>query len=970
MRWALEAFAIGSLVMFLASTSIEAVEEPVLASSYEEIADESGLTFKNPDLKERTIAKLRLENGLEVLLISDPLADQSSASVAVGSGSWNDPEEYPGMAHFCEHMLFLGTKKYPDSNDFFNSLSDFNGISNAFTAPDRTVYMFSCKQEGFLENLDRFSRFFIDPLFNASNVSRELHAIDQEYAKNLENDRWREYMVFKELGNPNHPNRKFSAGNSKTLAGIPSDALKTWHNHHYNADRMHLFVYSGLPLETLKEQAAAMFSSVPERPTNNSIAYQAITSSKQHGHIAYIKPIQQRQTLNLYWELPRNLSDDPTKSAELVAYTLSRGQKNSLYETLKEELLIDGMSSSVEDLGGKENKLFILTLELSSKGIEQMDTVVYRCFQALAGLRESGIPAYLFQEKNTVSLLSYEYQTRQDAFKMASSVGESLPDESLHTFPRDQVLATNYSPENLAKVLAQLKPDSCVISLSADPKLTGIEPDQKEKWFNAEYAVRAVPKPWMALWKAAKPHPDILLAKANPFIPTRFESIPSREPSAPALISETNAGVAYYARTPEFAAPEAAIHLHIRSPEIHAAAKSLVLLSLYIDHLTDLLHPTLAAAQSAGLSAHFALEKLKIHIQLSGFSDKAPLLLQEILRQMPEPPPTKEQFALYVARHEKDYANSAKELPLLQAKEFAESLLMNDQATDAEKLTALKTISYEEFLQFHRKLFEKTYTEALFAGNLTLSEARDSWVDVQHILSKGVYPKSEHAQPKVLELPNAAGPFFLEKTTEAQGNAALLAIDEGAFSLEKRSTQDILSPILREAFFNELRTKQKTGYIAKADSTEIEERLFHFFMVQSNSHQPQDLLYRFELFLEEFLQTLNETTPIARFETLQASAIHSLKTRYRNLKDKASLLDLLAFEKGAGFNYIEKRISALQSLSYEQFLSLSQEMLSRSNRKRLAILYEGRLTTPFAYEAIDTPKLLEVSRYVVKGDKK
>ena len=84
-------------------------KEPL--ASYQEIPDASELPLLNPDLKERKTAKLRLQNGLEILLISDPGIDQSSASMAVSAGSWDDPAEYPGMAHFCEHMLFLGTEK-------------------------------------------------------------------------------------------------------------------------------------------------------------------------------------------------------------------------------------------------------------------------------------------------------------------------------------------------------------------------------------------------------------------------------------------------------------------------------------------------------------------------------------------------------------------------------------------------------------------------------------------------------------------------------------------------------------------------------------------------------------------------------------------------------------------------------------------------------------------------------------------
>jgi insulysin len=137
-------------------------------------------------------------------------------------------------------------------------------------------------------------------------------------------------------------------------------------------------------------------------------------------------------------------------------------------------------------------------------------------------------------------------------------------------------------------------------------------------------------------------------------------------------------------------------------------------------------------------------------------------------------------------------------------------------------------------------------------------------------------------------------------------------------------------------------------------------------MVQSNSHQPEDLLYRFELFFEEYLQTIQTQIDPQRFNNLKATSIHSLQTRFRNLKDKAGLWNLLAFEKGADFNYIEKRIAALEALSYENFCAFVNRTLSRSNLKRLAVFFEGRLNAPFAYETIDTPKLLEISRYEAK----
>lgn len=62
---------------------------------------------------ERAYRWLRLTNDLQVMLVSDPTCDYAAAAMDVGIGSASDPEAFPGLAHFLEHMLFLGTQKFP-----------------------------------------------------------------------------------------------------------------------------------------------------------------------------------------------------------------------------------------------------------------------------------------------------------------------------------------------------------------------------------------------------------------------------------------------------------------------------------------------------------------------------------------------------------------------------------------------------------------------------------------------------------------------------------------------------------------------------------------------------------------------------------------------------------------------------------------------------------------------------------------
>ena len=144
----------------------------------------------------REYKAITLSNGLRALIISDPESSRSAAALDVHVGAMSDPLNVPGLAHFCEHMSFLGTKKYPKEDDYSSFLASHGGSSNAYTDSEDTVYYFDVNSEYLDEALDRFSQFFISPLFTISATARELNAIDSEHSKNINNDGFRFYQVF------------------------------------------------------------------------------------------------------------------------------------------------------------------------------------------------------------------------------------------------------------------------------------------------------------------------------------------------------------------------------------------------------------------------------------------------------------------------------------------------------------------------------------------------------------------------------------------------------------------------------------------------------------------------------------------------------------------------------------------------------------------------------------------------------
>ncbi len=940
---------------------------------FEQIEDRSELEILSPTLAERKVAKLRLSNGLEAYLISDPEIEQSAAALAVKAGSWNDPEEYPGMAHFLEHMLFMGNKAYPKEDEFMPFIKESGGKVNAYTASDRTVYMFSANNAAFEPGLDRFSHFFIDPLFNPSSIDRELHAVDQEHAKNVENDGWRQYMIFKETGNPQHPNAKFSTGNADTLRGIPQEAMKKWYEEHYSADKMHLIILSSLPIDDLIQLTVQDFSSVPNREVAIDNFPHDMTSEKQRGQMIYVKPVKDLKILSLTWELPKELSvDEEAKVGELLSFILKSGSKNSLLGLLKRQHLAEEINVSQEQLS-TSNKLFSIDVALTEKGIKQIDTVTTYCFEALARLKNTGIPRYIFNEVQKITEIKYAYQSRVDSFEFVMKTAHGLIDESLQTYPRKTLIPTSYNPSLITQYLQYLTAEHCLFFVIADPAKLQVETNQREKWMGAEYAIHPLSQKRMNQLTNASVNPQIGLPPPNPFIPKNLELIhtsPSEKQVVPVLLQDNNQGKMFFAEDQKYLTPEIAHLLRIKSPLIDGSAKAQSLTDLYLKAINDQLFPLISAAEAAGAQIVLRPDRFSLAVAINGYSDGSDKILEEILGNLKKAHPSKEQFNLYKESLASAYENSEKELLFIQVQQNLNSLIFNDVPTASEQLTALSSITYEAFLDFSNNLFKKAYLEGLLYGNLTKSDAKTLLERLQNKLKAEEYPKAEHLMRSVLLLPEKQGPYMIAQPTSMQGNATILMIEEGSYSFEKRACQQILGSVLQNAFFDTLRTKQQVAYIAKAWDKAEENQLMQFFAVQSSTHLPNELIARFELFLENFVKQFTTELPIERFEHVRNMAIATLQIPPENLAINGARLFLLGFEYDGDFDLIDKRIAALQKVSYEETREMADEFLSRKNTRRLAFLLEGVVPKEkdFRYELVSKEDIVRDGVFVTKRD--
>jgi protease AXL1 len=221
-----------------------------------------------------------LPNGILTLLVSDPTEDLASAALCVASGAHNDPEEIPGLAHFCEHLLFLGSKQFPHTSEFHDLLSKSGGRRNAFTTGEQTCFFFEVPSDALHKEKDEelplfnhLIKMFADcvkaPLFPESMFEKEVYAIDNEHTANVNKSGRVMYHGLRLISNRSHPFHRFATGNFFTLNDIPKikkrnvrDQMRRYYSENYVADRMTLVVRGSQSLNLLQKLAVSNFGDI------------------------------------------------------------------------------------------------------------------------------------------------------------------------------------------------------------------------------------------------------------------------------------------------------------------------------------------------------------------------------------------------------------------------------------------------------------------------------------------------------------------------------------------------------------------------------------------------------------------------------------------------------------------------------------------------------------------------------------
>ncbi|KAJ3192026.1 Insulinase (Peptidase M16) [Irineochytrium annulatum] len=860
-----------------------------------------------PDIDDRVYRIVTLQNGMDVLVVSDPSTDRSSAALDVRVGHLSDPDSVNGAAHFLEHMLFLGTEKYPGENDYSQFLSEVGGgYSNAFTSAENTNFFFEVSSDGLaLEGaLDRFAQFFISPLFDESCTERELRAVDSEHKRNMQDDSWRLQQLDQDLSNPLHPYRKFGTGSWETLKEIPEReginiraVLLDFHEKYYSANIMKLVVLGKEPIDVLERWAVEKFSPVRNMGTAVPTFPGHPLTAKELGKVIMVKPVKDLQSLNLTFPFPDTSRHYIKSPQKYINHMIGHEGAGSVLSLLKGKGWANGLAcwTSHEGEGFEFCKI---SVDLTDEGMEFWQEIVVILFQYIRMMNENGVIERIYEECKIMAMLSFRYQE-----KVAPSDFTSWVSQNLHVFAKEHILSGHYLMDQfdeslIRSLLSLLRPDNFRVTLVS----TAHEVDDtwsKAPWYGTEYKVLDMEASLLESLRSAELHPELFPPEPNPYIPREFivHTPPATEGDAtanaarpftpPTVILETPTIRLWHKLDDVHGVPRTSVRFMIRTPHAYASPRCSVLTRLYVDLVCDDLNEDAYEAEMAGLA--YGLDTLAEGFELcvEGYTDKMGVLLERIAETMKDLDASPERFKAIKEELLRSYKNFDTENPDQHASYFVNWLLQEKLHLHHEKLAELDSIAEEDVIQFANSLLLPTlHLECLVHGTLTAQQSIDLVSKLESALAPRPLPLN--ARSNILRtfiLPTACGvgdlmsPLPAPAPVTASDLVAAIAAKplprlRGGHTYRRALPSDqnvnnaveyylqvcdaadhllrarllVFEQLASEPCFDQLRTKEQLGYVAwcsvRSSATEVGFRV----LVQSEKN-PAYLEERIEAFL-------------------------------------------------------------------------------------------------------------------------
>ncbi|MGO2012588.1 MAG: insulinase family protein [Pseudoalteromonas sp.] len=884
----------------------------------------------------RTYRALTLDNGLKILLVQDKDSSKAAASMAVNAGHFDDPLDRQGLAHFLEHMLFLGTDQFPESGGFNNYVSQAGGNTNAWTGTEHTCYFFDINNQEFEQALAQFSRFFIAPLLNPAETEKERNAIEAEFKLKIKDDGRRIYQAHKETVNPDHPFAKFSVGNQQTLAdrhGCISDELQAFFNTYYQAQWMTLVICSSADIVTMELWAQQLFSDIKGSSTQKPVIKAPLYRSEDLGKVLHIEPHKHMQKLIVSFAMP-NIDDFYRhKTVSFIAHLLGYEGQGSLYSILKEQGWINALSAG-GGINGSNFKDFNISVALTDEGIEYYEDIVEMVFEYIFLITQNTdkLPR-LYQDKKNLLQIAFDNQEQARLIDWVSNLSINMQHYDETHYVQGDYLMDGFNQVAHETAMQWLTPHNMRLVLIHPD----VEPEHKTAWYNTPYRVEPISSCWLdALAEINTALPDMLLPTANPYLTKEvvLHDVLAPQTKPTRLVQQPGFDF-WFKQDNTFRVAKGHFYLAMDSDFAVKDVKHMALTRLFADLFMDSVAEKFYPAELAGLSYHLTSHQGGLTLHTAGLSSSQLTLVDELIDALFNVDICAKRFAEYKKQLVRHWRNSNHNKPVGELFSVLAAQIMPWNPEPNTLAKALKDTSFHQFNCFRSEFFKALHVESFLHGNWQKKDAEDFHKKLSKHLVKST--AIEDLTRPLVEINKVThNPL----TLNCSDNAMVVYYQTLTDSVAEKVKMMALNHLINQDYFNELRTNQQLGYLVGAGYAPFNTRAGIAFYVQSPNYAPETILARHNSFINEYVASLKQLS-----EQQWQQKKHGLKTHIgekdKNLRLRSQRLWLAIGNQDHQFHIQKKLLNELEKLSLQDILNYARATF-QDDRPRYELLSSAK----------------------------
>mmetsp|Transcript_22369 Transcript_22369/g.42969 ORF Transcript_22369/g.42969 Transcript_22369/m.42969 type:complete len:1012 (+) Transcript_22369:77-3112(+) len=904
-----------------------------------------------PQTDHRKYEYTSFDNGLKVLAVEDTAATKAGFAVAVTAGSFYDPPELPGLAHFCEHLLFLGTKKYPDEASYDGFLSQHDGTNNAYTEQERTVFFNELSHAGFEEGLDRFAQFFISPLFKAEMVGRELEAVNSEHVKNIPDQGRRLWELMRSEARNGSVINRFYTGNTESLKHGDAEtvaALKKYHSENYCAPRMHLVLVSNRPLKEQIKLAHHHFDAVPRgrcSPEGHDFAQDhPFSTSASLGRFIQLHSDSAPQ-LWMMFPLPPIAKLYKAQPASLVEYFLGYAGPNSLKSQLKKRDLISDLNLQV-DQSSAATLVFVM-FDLTAKGRHDVDEVTSTVWGYLSKLKESSKSAKnevvrnVYQTVQQMSKVTFDYQEAPNSvMDLVSGLAASMS-----VYAPEDILAGDTTVDSMdsslvVQLLGQLTPENVNLALASRDFNATRDANKYNQWYAIHFSESAIPESMQKRW--SQQGSEMQVPPPLRYVPSELsvrKTGMASEHEVPKSLTLPAQGLSspevWWLARSRFPLPKVQLRAKLAVPsELAATPEFAALRKLHVELSNRGLEESMEDLVNCGLNFNLEDAGDGYRFSMDGYSEHMAALVAQAASGFAKPVRDAKRFEQARQKLLDTMEDTSSQMPYEHAMEVLSVMSTNSVFSRLEVMRALKALDTAKFSAYMETLQKKGVRVQLLAtGNLAETKARELAVTFASKMgTTRVLGESQAAASRALQLNRDIEVRMQNPIPDDTNSVVVNAYQFGVPDIAERVKLLMLGKMISQPAYDQLRTKEQLGYVVFAlvmpHLSTLELRL----IVQGAKKGPDDMDHSIESMLTDFQRSLQKLS-VSEFAAWKKSLRSTINKTDQNMGEEADRFWSQIASGEKCFNRKELALEFLDSLESAADVTAEFDRFRRHPRK-------------------------------------